>query len=163
MVQGHRFVAGTALGAVVLPAERDAAFIVGEEPGVGDGDSMRVARQVCEHCLGSSEGPLGVDDPLALSQRHEPVGKGLRIGQIDVLAKELQLPAPMQDLQLFEEASPEQAREHSDREEEPRLAWYPAVGVDCEAAAGHDAVHVRVVSQGRTPGVQDEGGADPGP
>jgi hypothetical protein len=58
--------------------------------------------------LGSGEGALGVDDPLALSQRHEPVGEGLGIGQIHVLAEELQLPVTMQVLQFFEEATPEQ-------------------------------------------------------
>ena len=30
--QGHRFVAGAAVLAVVFPAEGDAAFIVGDEP-----------------------------------------------------------------------------------------------------------------------------------
>ena len=52
---------------------------------------MGVARQICEHRLGSGEGALGVDHPLALAQRHEPIGEGLGIGQIDVFAEELQL------------------------------------------------------------------------
>ena len=54
---------------------------------------MGVARQIGEHRLGSGEGALGVDHPLALSQRHEPIGEGIGVGQIDVLAEELQLPA----------------------------------------------------------------------
>ena len=67
---------------------------------------MRVARQVGQHRLGSCEGALGVDHPLALSQRHEPVGEGSGVGQIDVLAEELELPVTMQLLQFFEEAPP---------------------------------------------------------
>jgi hypothetical protein len=52
---------------------------------------MGVAGQIGENLLGSCEGSLGVDDPLALSNRHEPVGKGLGIGQIEVIAEELQV------------------------------------------------------------------------
>jgi hypothetical protein len=46
----------------------------------------------------------GVDDPFTLAQRHEPVGKGIGVGQIYVLAEELQLSVTMQLLQFFEEA-----------------------------------------------------------
>ena len=123
---------------------------------------MGVARQIGEHLLGSSERALGVDHPLALTQRHEPVGEGIGVGQIDVLAEELELTVPMGVLQLFEEAAPEQTRQHPHREEEARLARHPPIGIGREAAAGYDAVHVRMVSQGRTPGVQHQGRADAG-
>src|SRR5271166_6679552 len=106
---------------------------------------MGVARQIGEHLLGPRERALGVDDPLTLAQRHEPAGEGLRIGQIEVLAEELQLSVAMQLLEFLEKAAPEEAREHPDREEEARLARHPAVGTLREAAAGHDAVHVRMV------------------
>ena len=88
--------------------------------------------------------------------------KASRVGQIHVFTKELQLPVTMQVLQFFEEATPEQPRQHPHREEEPRLARHPAVGIGREAAAGYDAVHMRMMSQGRAPGVQHQGGADPG-
>ena len=123
---------------------------------------MGVAGQIGENLLRSCEGALGVDDPLTLPQRHEPVGKGLGIGQIEVLAEELELTITMQVLKLFEEATPEQTREHPDREEEPGLARHPAVGIGCETAAGHDAMHMRMMRQGRAPGVQHQGRADAG-
>ena len=123
---------------------------------------MGVAGQIGEHLLRSCERALGVDDPLALAQRHEPVGKGLGVGQIEVIAEELQLPATMQVLEFFEEAAPEQARQHPHREEEPRLARHPAIGIGREAAAGYDAVHMRMMGQRRAPGVQHQGRADPG-
>ena len=122
---------------------------------------MGVARQIGENLLGSCERALGVDHPLALTQRYEPVGEGLGVGQIDVIAEELQLPVTMQVLQFFEEATSEQAREHPDREEEPRLARHPPIGIRREAAAGHDAVHMRMVGQGRAPSVQHQRRADP--
>ena len=42
-LQRHGFVACPAVLAVVLPAEGDAAIIMGDEAGVGDGDPVRVA------------------------------------------------------------------------------------------------------------------------
>ena len=54
-------------GAVVLPAERDAARVVRNEPAVGDRDAVRVTRQVSEHGLRAAERTLGVDDPFGLA------------------------------------------------------------------------------------------------
>jgi hypothetical protein len=48
---------------VVLPLEGDARLVERDEPGVGDGDAMGVAREIGENGPGSNEGPLGVDDP----------------------------------------------------------------------------------------------------
>jgi hypothetical protein len=59
-----------------------------------------------------------------------------------VLAEELELSLTVQALQLTQEATPEQTRQHSHREEEPRLAGYPALGVRSQAAARYDAMHV---------------------
>ena len=109
---------------------------------------MGVAGEIGENLLRSCEGAFGIDDPFTLAQRHEPVGEGIGVGQIDVLAEELEQTIPMNVLQLFEEAAPEQTREHPYREEEPRLAGYPPLGVLREAAAGYDAMHVRMVRQG---------------
>ena len=64
-------------------------------------------------------------------------------------------------LQLFEEAASEQSREDSDREEEPWLTGHPPVRIGREATAGHDAMHMRMMGQGRSPGVQHERRADP--
>jgi hypothetical protein len=38
--QGHRFVAGTPLGPVVLPFEGDTPLIQREEPAIGDSDPV---------------------------------------------------------------------------------------------------------------------------
>ena len=82
------------------------------------------------------------------------------VAQIEMLAEELELTVAVSALELFEEAVPKQPRQHTHREEEPRLARHPAVGVWRETAARHDAVHMRMVSEGRAPGVQHQGGAD---
>jgi len=83
---------------------------------------MGVAGQVSENLLRSCERAFRVDDPFTLAQRHEPVGEGIGVGQIDVIAEELQLSVTMQVLQFFEEAAPKEPGEYSHGEEEPRLA-----------------------------------------
>ena len=107
--QGHRFVTRPTVSSVVLPPEGDPALITGDKPTVGDRDPMGIARQIGEHRFGSSEGALGIDHPLALAQRREPVGEGLRVRQTGVLAEELELAVTMGVLELFEEAAPKQA------------------------------------------------------
>ncbi len=77
-----------------------------------------------------------------------------------LLAEEPQLPVLMQALQFFQEAPPEQPRQHAHRQEEPRSAGHPGLAVRGQAAARHDAVHMRVMRQRRAPGVQDQRGAD---
>ena len=62
--------------------------------------------------------------------------------------------------QFFEEAPSEQPRQHPHRQEEPRPAGDPTLAIGSHPAAGHDAVHVRVVRQRRAPGVQHQGGAN---
>ena len=51
--------------------ESDVAIGNREQPAVGDGDAMCVARQIGEHLLGAGERTLGVDDPFALAQGSE--------------------------------------------------------------------------------------------
>ena len=60
---------------------------------------MGVARQIGKNLFRSSERPLGVDDPLALAERCEPVGKcPSASAKIDMLAEELQLSMTMEAL-----------------------------------------------------------------
>ena len=137
-------------GPVVLPAERDAALVEGDEAAVGDGDAVGVARQVGEHRLGSGEGPLGVDDPLGGAAapggpRRRPVGERRQI------AEEGEPAGAMGRGQPVEEQPAEQAREHAHGQEEARPAGDPARAVGREAAAGHDDVHVRVVGHAPSP------------
>jgi len=101
----HRFVARPALGSIVFPTEGDAALVTGEEPTVGDSNTMGVAQQIGENRLGPCELALGLDDPLTLTQRREPISEGRRIGQITVFAEERQSAATMSVLGLFEEAA----------------------------------------------------------
>jgi hypothetical protein len=65
----HRLPARRTVGAVVLPAERDAGVIGCNEVAVRDGDAVGAAGKIAQHLLGSRERRLAEDHPLAVSQR----------------------------------------------------------------------------------------------
>src|SRR5580658_9140188 len=94
-LQGHGFVARTSVFAVVLPTEGDAASIQGQKPRVGDRHAMGVTRQIGENLLRTCERALRIDDPLTLTEGAKPVRERIGVGQIDVLAKELELASTM--------------------------------------------------------------------
>ena len=52
----------------ISPAKCDVAFGECDQPGVGNGDAMGVGAKVAEHMFRSSEGPLGVNDPVVAEQ-----------------------------------------------------------------------------------------------
>ena len=80
-VERHGLEPVAAFDAVVLPFERDAGFVECEEPRVGDGDAVGIAREIGEHGLGSGEGSLGVDHPLGLAQRRQRGVEGGFVGK----------------------------------------------------------------------------------
>ena len=80
-VECHQLVAVVGLGPVILPFERHACAVEGDEPAVGNSDAMSVARQVGEHSAGPAKGPLGIDHPFALSQCGEVSFEGRRLGK----------------------------------------------------------------------------------
>ena len=87
----HPLVSNTPLAPVVLPAEGNPALVERDEAAVGDRHPMGIAREVGQHSLGSGEGALGIDDPLALAQGLEPVGEDVCLGKPLMLTEELQL------------------------------------------------------------------------
>ena len=65
----------------------------------------------------------------------------------------------------FQHEAPEQPRQHPDRQEEtaaPAAAGDEALAVEREPAAGNDHVHMRMMGERRSPGVQDRCHADAG-
>ncbi len=108
VAERHRLVARPSLGPVIFPAERDAMLIQGDESLVGNRHPVGIAGQIRQHCCGSGKRALGIDHPLDLAQRCQPVGEDDRIGQIGVLPEELQLAAAVCLGKFFQEAPPKQ-------------------------------------------------------
>ena len=54
---------------VILPAEGNLTISEGNEPVVGDGDTMCIAGQVMKNVLRAAERRFGVHDPVVLEER----------------------------------------------------------------------------------------------
>ena len=89
----HGFPAARTFDAIVLPAERHVTSIGGDEPAVGDGNAMRVAREIAQHLLRPGEWLFAVDDPLDPAQRRQELLEGSLIGEPGMGVEELQLAA----------------------------------------------------------------------
>jgi hypothetical protein len=63
----HDLLAITTFGAIILPSEGDAGTAVGDQPAVGDGDTVGIARQIGQHGLWAAERTLGIDHPVRRS------------------------------------------------------------------------------------------------
>jgi hypothetical protein len=85
--QRHGRAAVRALDSVILTRERDAGFVGSDQPVIGDGDPVGVARQVGEHGVRPGERLLGIDRPLDLAQRREEAAEGSRLGERGVVAE----------------------------------------------------------------------------
>ena len=60
----HDLLAITTIGTIVLPSEGDAGAVAGDQPAVGDGDAVGIARQIGQHGLWPAERTLGIDHPF---------------------------------------------------------------------------------------------------
>ena len=79
-IEGHGL--GARVIRVVFPVEADLAVFQGSKPMVGDGDAVRVARQVLEHAAWSTERRLDVNDPFEVSGCFTQGLERGRLGQI---------------------------------------------------------------------------------
>ena len=149
--------------AVVPPTEADLTVLDGEEAVVGDGDAVGVAPEVVEDLVGAGEGGLGVDDPLGLAEGLEVAGEGGGVIERGEGVAELEPAGAEGLLEPFEEEAAEKAGEDANREEEETgAAGDPAVTLGSDAAAGDDAVQVRVQLKSLTPRMQHSEEADLG-
>lgn len=87
-VERHQSIAVLALTPIILPFESDAACLEGDEPAVGDGDAVGVAREIRQHLIGPCERALGVDHPIAAMERLQEGAKCIDVGEIGVIAEE---------------------------------------------------------------------------
>ena len=159
-LEGHRFVLVAA--PVVLPAEADLAVVDGQQAAVGDGDAVGIAADILEDLFRAREGSLGVDHPVGLVDWREVAAECCGFLQVAMRREEVQPAGGKCLLEVMQEPSPEQSRQHSDRQEEARTARDPAVAVLCDAATRDQAMQMRVVHQVLPPGVEHGQEADLG-
>src|SRR4030095_141148 len=90
-VERHRLPAIGGSEPIILPAERHATVIGGDQSLIGDGDAMRVARQIAQYWFRPGERLFGVNDPFEFSERRQEGDERIPDGEICVTAEEPQL------------------------------------------------------------------------
>ncbi len=108
--EGHGFL--LIVVAVVSPVEFHLAIFDVDDPVIGNGDAVRVAADIVHHLLWPGERWLGVDDPFHISHWIEITGESLWILQCLKQREELQLTTVECLLQIPQEQSAEEPREH---------------------------------------------------
>ena len=93
----------------ILVPEGDAVVVGGDQPAVGDGDAVGIAREISEHRLGSTERRLCVEVPLDLAQRRQIRLERSGVIEVGVDAKKLEVADLVGGAELGQEQSPEQA------------------------------------------------------
>ena len=161
LVRGKPHDAAAPAAAIILVGECHFIFVDGDEPRIGDRGAMRVAGEIGKHSLGAAEGRLGVDDEGALPQRSHALGERGSLGERGQVAEEAELAASEGGCQAVEEQAAEGLRQGADGEQEIGFAGDPSLAVEGDAAAGDEAMDMRVMGQRLPPGVQDGDEADP--
>src|SRR5262249_34341122 len=67
---------------VISPMEGNAFAIEGDEPVVGDGDTMSIQAQIADDLFRPAEGGLGIDNPILTKQRSEERSEEFRFRQV---------------------------------------------------------------------------------
>ena len=158
----HDLVLVVAILTVVFPAKTDVVIVEIEQPAIGDGDTVGVTGQIGENLLRACEWTLGVHDPFLRAQGSEVGLECVRLVEAGQVCEELKFSRIVQCLEAFEEQPPKQPREHAHRQEEAGPARSPTLAVWRHTTARHDAVHVGMVIEVLSPGVQDSGEVDVG-
>ena len=130
---------------------------------VGNRHAVCVASQILEDPFGSPQGWLNVNDPSDCGSLIAQELEGGRVCQGMELALEAKLALAECRPEGLQENLPEVVAEHAHRQEEGGLAaGDPAGAVGRDAAAGYDAMQVRVQVQILSPGVKHCQEADGG-
>ncbi len=83
---------------------------------------MGVAGEIGEHGLGPGGGRLGIDDPIGIVPWREVAGEGVALGQVREIGEEAEAAGMVRGMELLQEATAEQPREHQHMQKELRPA-----------------------------------------
>jgi hypothetical protein len=139
---------------IVLPTERDAMVFEGHQALVGDGDAMGVAGQVVENMVGTTEGRLGIDDPVLVAEFPEEVAEGLRQGELLKRSMKLEPVVLEQLTELVTELLAEDLAECLDGQKESARRIDPTRTVRSKTASGNDVMDVGMMLEVLSPGME---------
>ena len=156
-VEGHRPLPVATV--VILPPKRHLAILTGEEPPIGDGHAMRVARQVAEDALRPGQRRLGIDHPLRLLHGVQELVPGRGRPSAGTAPAYGGAPGRRPAAARSGRAA-KQAAEDPYREEEPLGARAPRRCHPRPAPRRDQAMDMGMMVQGLAPGMQDAEKAD---
>ena len=90
-IERHRLLAVAV--PVILPAEADLAVVHGQQPVVGDGDTVGVASDIVEDLGWPGKRPLREDHPLGVPDRRQIPPERGRFMKVAVRGEKVQLPS----------------------------------------------------------------------
>ncbi len=138
----------------VSPLECDIALGESDQPAVGDGDAMGVGAQIAQHMFRSTEGALGVDDPVMAEQYPQPCCEGTRLGQGQEVAVELEHASMEGAAKSGDELAAEDTAEHADGQKEGAPGGDPAGVIRRQTTGGQYAVDMGMKLQALIPAVE---------
>ena len=107
---------------------------------------MGIPPDVVENLRRPGEGLLRVNDPPGVPQRRQVTAERGGFMEVAVRGEEIQRTGGESFHQVVQEQSPKHARQHLDREKEPRSARDPAFAVRRNPAARNEKMQMRVVT-----------------
>ena len=99
---------------VILPTKSDLLLLEGQQAMIGDGHAMGVAAEITQHLYGSTEGGLGIDDPIGAVQSADEFTELLGVGQTGCGTGATELVATVKTFQAGEELAAKDAAEDLD-------------------------------------------------
>src|SRR3984957_17871576 len=148
--EGHYLLA--VVISVILPAEADLAVIHGHQSVVGNGDAMSVAPDVVENLGRARERPLRVDHPPGVVGRRQMTAERRGLMQLTIRGEEVQLTSSKCLVQIVQEQSSKQARQHLDRKKVSVPGRDPTLPVGCNPAARYKKMQMRMMGKRLSPG-----------
>jgi hypothetical protein len=132
--------------AVVPPAEPNVAVLEVEQAVVGDGDAMRVLRNIAENLFRPGKRCFGVHYPFGFAEGSEVTQEGpFHLERLEG-GEELELSGIEGLFAIGQEQATEQARQDANRQKEIRPAGNPTRPVERKATAGDNEVQVRMMA-----------------
>ena len=146
--------------AIVLPPKRDGVRGDVDQPVIGDGHAVGVAREVVEDVRRAAKGRLGIDHPGLPIEGPQPRAKGARRSERGEGAGTVDAALRPRRAQPGDQFPAEDLPQDLHREKEGRAGVDPPCPVWRQAAGGHHAVDVGMMLQSLPPRVQDHEPAD---
>jgi hypothetical protein len=121
---------------------------------VGDGDAVRIAGEIVQNMLGTSEWGLGIDDPVLAKELSKKFSKAMWFDKTLECAVELEPVLTKELFQSRDELASEDATQRGDGQEESYRGGDPSGAVGCETASRNDVMDVRMMVKVLSPSVE---------